>query len=125
MKRLLIIVAALFFSSAAYAQGTPVVTQPKGVTTGQVNNGTITVTDTFQSVIAASTTTTGRLSCALQNQGTHVMYVFFGPIADATKAKSIQLQAGQAVNCNVGNVVLKDQVSVTGTSGDAYWAAQQ
>ena len=121
-----LIIAALLWAigaSFAFAQS-PVQTQPKGVTTGNYS-GTIAVTNTFQSVLAASSATTGRLACAIQNNGTNSMYVYFGPIANATTAKSVKLAVGQSVNCNSGNVVLKDQVSITGTSGEAFYASQQ
>jgi hypothetical protein len=53
------------------------------------------------------------------------MYVYFGAIASATKDTSVVLSAGQAVNCTVGGITLQDQVSITGTMGDTFYAAQQ
>ena len=127
--------------SLASAQ-TPVVTQPYVQITTQNTSSTIAVTNTFQSVFAAtgalasySSTSPGtlgnpvvnkqRAACTLQNNGTHTMYVFFGPLASATTSSSVVLSAGQSVQCNVGGVTLQDQVSITGTSGDAFYAAQQ
>lgn len=109
--------------SFAYAQN-PVITIPNPVTSDNASS-TITVTNTFQSIWPADTNTTGRTACTVQNNGTNTMWVFFGAIAGATKAKSVVLAAGQATFCNSGNVVLKDQVSITGTSGDAFYAARQ
>ena len=39
--------------------------------------------------------------------------------------KSVVLAAAQGVSCTVGGMTLQDQVSITGTSGDAFFAAQQ
>jgi hypothetical protein len=93
-------------------------------------SGTIAVTNTFQQVFAAANVTPGgspaRLGCLVQNNGTHTMYVFFGPIASATLTNSVQLAAGGSVSCSaLSGVVAADQVSITGTSGDTYFAAQQ
>ena len=53
------------------------------------------------------------------------MYVFFGPLADASTAASVKLAAGQAVSCNNGPVTLIDEVSITGTATEAFFAAHQ
>ena len=83
-------------------------------------SNTIAVTNTFQSVQASNN---GRIGCTIQNLGTHTMYVYFGAIASAATSASATLAAGQSVNCLIGdNYVLKDQVSITGTSGDGFFA---
>lgn len=83
-------------------------------------SGTIAVTNTFQSIQAVSNVRGG---CSIQNNGTHTMYIYFGAIANSTTGASATLIAGQSLNCLVGsNYVLKDQVSITGTSGDAFFA---
>lgn len=86
-------------------------------------SGTVTTTNTFQSI---QTSTAGRKGCTIQNQSsTDPMWVFFGPIGSATKATAFQLDAthGEAISCAVGGLgVLTDQVSITGTSTDAYVA---
>jgi hypothetical protein len=112
MKTLIGILLCLSLSSPAYAQT---------VTLRSTNiSGTIATTNTFQSIQAANN---GRYGCAVQNNGTHTMYVFFGPIANATTSNSIELVAQQSVSCQTGtNLVLSDQVSITGTSGDAFFA---
>jgi hypothetical protein len=84
-------------------------------------SGTIAVTGTFQSIWP----TQSRALCQIQNNGTHVMSVFFGPIASATTATSYQLAAGLAVSCNSGFGVLYDQVSITGTAADVFYANEQ
>jgi len=126
MKKLLIL-TALFLGIPALAQQAVQII-PLQVTTTVVS-GTITSTNTFQSIFNNSQTTNpgarGRTSCTVQNNGTHTMYVFFGPIANATLTNSIQLAAGVAVLCQLNGATLQDQVSITGTSGDAFVANQQ
>lgn len=124
MKRFLLAFLLLVSGvSYAYSQS-PVITQPYGSTTLN-SSSTITVTNTFQSIWIASGGNTGRVGCTIQNNGTHNMYVYFGPIASATTTNSILISAGQSVNCNSGSVILKDQVSITGTANDVFYAAQQ
>lgn len=83
-------------------------------------SGTIATTNTFQSI---QVSTAGRKGCAVQNNGSHNMDVFFGAIGSATTGNSFVLSPGQGITCAVGGLaVLTDQVSVTGTSGDAYAA---
>jgi hypothetical protein len=86
-------------------------------------SSTIAVTNTFQSI---QVSTAGRNGCTVQNNDTNTMWVFFGAIGGATKAKSIVLAAGQAVSCAVGGLgVLTDQISITGTSTGVFFAAVQ
>jgi hypothetical protein len=83
-------------------------------------SGTIAVTNTFQSLQAAKG---GRNGCLVQNNGSHTMWVYFGPIASATAGTSYVLSAGASISCAVGGLgVLIDQVSITGTSADAFFA---
>lgn len=83
---------------------------------------TISVTNTFQQVLPKDE---NRHGCAIQNNGTHTMYVFFGPIANATTSNAFQLAAGQPIYCGNYQTVLTSQISITGTSGDAYvWTVQ-
>lgn len=84
--------------------------------------GTIAVTNTFQQALAASAT---RKGCTLQNNDTNVMLVFFGTIGSASLTNSFKLAAGQAMSCNVGNVVLTDAVNVTGTATGAFVISNQ
>lgn len=129
MKKLALgLLLAMCVSVQAHAQSTPVnpvTTMPYGVISHN-DSGTIAVTSTFQSIWAASANNRGRAGCTVQNNSaSNVMYVFFGPIASATTGKSVKLSVGQSVACLVGGIVLQDQVSITGTSGDAFFAAQQ
>ena len=84
-------------------------------------SGTITAGGTYQSVYPK---TNSRAGCTIQNNGTGTMYVYFGPIANATHGASVQLPVGSGLNCNVGNTVLPDQVSVDGTTADAFYGDQ-
>lgn len=87
-------------------------------------SGTISVTNTFQVALAAPTGK--RNGCLIQNQGANKMFVFFGPSASATLAKSFQLLAGQTISCGTQtDVVVQDIVNITGTSGDAYVVSSQ
>jgi hypothetical protein len=83
-------------------------------------SSTITVTNTFQSLYLAQR----RGGCTIQNNGTHNMYVFAGPIASALLTNTIILAAGQTYQCNVGVTALTDQISITGTSTDPFFANQ-
>ncbi len=95
---------------------------PGGLTSTNLSS-TIAVTSTFQSI---QVSTAGRKGCVVQNNGTHNMNVFFGAIGSATAGSSVVLATGQAVSCAVGGLgVLTDQVSITGTSGEAFFAAVQ
>lgn len=85
-------------------------------------SSTIAVTNTFQSIEAANAARSGGL---IQNNGLNSMWVFFGPIANATKAKSVVLAAGQSLNLTAPGVVVTDQVSITGTSTDTFYAGFQ
>lgn len=123
MKRLIYLIGAtaLLLASAALAQ------QYDTVQLG----GTISVTNTFQQVLPRDDT---RHGCFIQNTGAALEYVYFGPIASATTANSIELSAasgtsaGGSVNCNIGpgsEGVIKAQVSITGTSTNTYVYASQ
>lgn len=114
-------------ASWALAQS-PVSTYPLGAATTNVST-TITLTNNFQSVFAQSST---RRSCVIQNTGVNTMWVYFGAIAGATKAKSFPLapassagSPGGFVSCNNGSTVVTDQVSITGTTGDTFTATSQ
>lgn len=113
---------ALIVLSSAAAQS-PVITQPYPVTTLN-SSSTVAVTNTFQSIWAAAVAPRRRAACLVQNTGTNAMYVFFGPVADATTPTSIKLTAGQFATCNVGGAALQDQVSITGTAGETFYAGQ-
>lgn len=115
--------AGLFAALLAAAVALPPLAAAQIKPIASVNvSGTIAVTNTFQSIIARNTNRSG---CTVQNTGTNTMYVFFGPLADASTAASVKLAAGQAVSCNNGPVTLIDEVSITGTATEAFFAAHQ
>lgn len=124
-----LIAVLLLLAAPALAQS-PVFTYPLGNSSAITNSSsTITATNTFQSVFAQSSS---RRSCAIQNTGTSTMWVYFGAIAGATKAKSFPLAPASAANepggfvlCNNGSTVITDQVSITGTAGDTFTATAQ
>jgi hypothetical protein len=91
-------------------------------------SGTITTTNTFQSIQKVNQS---RHGCAVQNLSTNsssdTMWVYFDPTnssgcSAATKAGSFTLTPGQSANCNVGTIILSDQVCITGTGGDGFAA---
>lgn len=120
MKKLILALIMAMAPSVAFAQGL-IQTKPYGVTTADNQSSTISVTNTFQQVFAASV---GRTSCSIQNNGSNAMYVFFGDTSVATIAKSVKLSAGQSVNCDSNDVVIRTAVQITGTSTDVYYATQ-
>lgn len=121
MRKLLLTLLALLLPTVAVSQQA-FVTKPYSVTSNNNVSTTIAVTNTFQSLWLASNVRTG---CTIVNYGSNTMWVFFGPIASATKATSIQLAVNQAVYCTLGDIVLNTQVSITGTATEAFYAAQQ
>lgn len=123
MKKIILSLLFVLYPIVAFAQQT-VITRPYKATTTNASS-TIAVTNTFQSIFNSSYKDTGRVACTIANYSENTMYVFFGPIASATTANSIQLAKNQIVTCNIGGTVLQDQVSITGTSGGVFYAAQQ
>ncbi len=114
MIKYLLTVMALLYSFGAQAQVLPHLSYNA--------SSTIAATNTFQSVQAANP---GRLGCVIQNQTADSMWVYFGPCASATKGSSVLLNSqGMSVSCggNTGNVILTDQVCITGTMTDAFYA---
>ena len=90
------------------------------VTTPTFSNGTITTTNTWQSLL---TTDALRRSCQAQNQGTHTMFfqVTSANTAPTGTAAAVQIAAGQTVVCNdyIGDV-MQGYVWITGTAADPY-----
>jgi hypothetical protein len=92
---------------------------PRGVASTNASS-TITTTNTFQQIFAAS----ARGGCAVQNNDVNNMWVFFGTTGSATKATSIIIPPGGTINCNNGTAVLIDAVQITGTSTGVFYANQ-
>lgn len=123
MKRLLLgFIILIAGASLALAQS-PVTTQPYGATVLN-SSSSIASTNTFQSLWSASTVSTGRVDCLIQNKGSNSMYVYFGAIANATTPNSYILGANTSFRCGNNGTILKDQISITGTSGEQFFAIQ-
>ena len=123
MQRLILGIAlALGVAFNAYGQ-TPVVTTPSGAIIHN-DSTTIITSNTFQSIWSASTQSTGRIDCIIQNNGAASMYIYFGPIANATTPNSLILAAAGIFKCGNNGVITKDQISITGTSGQNFFAIQ-
>lgn len=124
MKTLLraILLAGLLEASPVLAQQQVVETQPLPRQTTNASS-TISVTDTFQQIWPLQDTPGGvtRSACAIQNNGTHTMWVFSGS-GTATKGTSVVLPAGAMYSCASSGVVTVSAISVTGTAGDAFFA---
>lgn len=101
--------------------GAIAVAQIKPVQTRNLS-GTLAASSTFQSIAAYDV---NRSACLVQNNSANKMYVYFGPIANATTGASVVLDIGKSVSCNNGPIVATDQVSISGTSGDAFLAVFQ
>lgn len=121
---------ALLWAGYALAQsGQPVTTLPAPATTAGGNaSGTITSTNTFQLVFAATKQTPEspqRRGCTIQNNGTHNMWVTEGyTVATATAANAVVVPQAGIYYCSVNNIALTGEIDITGTSGDAFYAAQ-
>ena len=123
MKRLWLSLLLLAASVSMSLAQSPVTTYP--YTTAIFNSSANVIsTNTFQSIWAASTNLTGRTDCIIQNNGAASMYVYFGPIANATTSNSLTLAAAGIFRCGNSGVVTKDQISITGTSGQRFFAIQ-
>lgn len=110
--------AALGWSSGAEAQSVVL-----DIPSQQPNaSGSIVGTNTFQQVWPANR---GRMSCTIQNNGTHTMFLYLGLLANATLTNSAQIPPGGSANCNTGPIVAPDQISIAGTANDAFYANQQ
>lgn len=94
-------------------------TSPTGVIEAASSpvNGTIGVTNTFQTLLAQNST---RRSCAFQNQGTHLEYISIAAVPSL--ANSWQVLPGNIWYCPAGvnGVTRTDAIAITGTAGDAY-----
>lgn len=103
----------------------PVQIWPPPLTTTRASS-TIASTNTFQSVFAAATTSSGsrgRSGCMISNNASTTLFVFVGPIASATTPTSLSLAQNGSFMCSLGaGAVMQDQISVTGTTGASFFA---
>lgn len=115
---------AILFPSFAFAQANVTTLPAPTTTTGNNASSTITVTNTFQQVFAATTPSAPRRGCTIQNNGTHNMYVEEGvATGSATTGNSAIVTPGSPWYCGVNGLALYGAVQITGTSGDAFYAA--
>lgn len=137
MKRIVCALGLLLAACAWATAQTNVFVSPNGRSSVNASS-TITATNTFQSVFSAEGTDSARIgsgsaggvlgtryACTIQNNGTHNMYVYPGAIASATLTNSIILTPGNFFYCVTGVAVVSDPIAITGTSGDAFYAAYQ
>jgi len=113
---------------------TPVITYPLPATTKNGNvSTTITTTNAWQQLWPAAPNTSApsagiagaRHGCSIQNNGTHNMLVSEGyTVATAATGSSWVLAPGLVYNCNFQGIVLFGEIDITGTGGEAFYAAQ-
>lgn len=107
--------ALLLIGMAAPVEAQTVQPAIVGTVSSTPVNGTTATANTFQSVLSAG----GRNGCLIENTSAQTEYFYFGPIASATEAASIQLAPGASISCWEGNVILLDQISVASVSAGA------
>lgn len=121
MKRLLLTGLLFLIAGASLALAqTPVVTQTSKFSNANAS-AAISVTNTFQSIWSANL---NRNDCVIQNNGAASMYVYFGPIASATTPNSFILAANGIFRCANSGIVVNDQISITGTATQRFFAIQ-
>lgn len=119
MKRLLLALLVVGVSTFAYAQN-PVLTNPTG-RTAVASGSTIATTNTFQTLFASNDRRSG---CIVQNNGTHNMYLNIVSRTTATLSNSAVIIPGGTGGCALYGTVITGEISLTGTSGDSYYASQ-
>lgn len=130
MKAFLLSLALLVLGSGQLVAQQPVQTWAAPVSVATNASNRITATGTFQKIFDATmpTTQVRRTDCVVQNLVTSTlvrpMWVFFGSTTPTT-ATSLRLDSSQIFHCNTGGAALQDKISITGTSGDEFFAIQQ
>lgn len=80
-----------------------------------------TATGSSVEVLADGSSVAGyRVDCFLQNNGTNVMYYFFGSAGSTATTSSKRLTPGAIMNCNDGVTVSSQALELLGTTGDTY-----
>lgn len=120
MKRLWLSLFLLIASVSYSLAQTPVVTQTSKFSNANAS-ADISSTNTFQSIWASNS---NRNDCVIQNNGAASMYIYFGAIASATTPNSLSLAANGTFRCANSGIVVSDQISITGTSGQRFFAIQ-
>lgn len=120
MKRLLLTVLLLIAGASLALAQTPVVTQTSKFSNANAS-AAVAVTNTFQSIWLNNPS---RNDCIIQNNGAASMYIYFGAIADATTPNSLILAASGTFRCANSGIVVNDQISITGTATQRFFAIQ-
>lgn len=126
MKRILLSLIALALCVSYANAQSPVYT--KTFQSGVISpaSASITTTNTFQNLFPSSVNiTSGREDCIIQNQGLNRMLINFALAPTATISTSMVLAAGATFRCANSGIVIKDAISITGTAGDPFFAAQE
>lgn len=120
MRRLLLSLVILLATASLAVAQTPVFTNTSKWSNANASSS-ISSNNIFQSVWASNLF---RNDCIIQNNGAASMYIFFGPIASATTPHSLTLSSGSIFKCANSGLVSSDQISITGTSGQQFFAIQ-
>lgn len=133
IRPLAVALALGLFIAPAQAQS-PVETFPYPAGTNHVD-GTVAVSNTFQTVVPTALSVPknkSRKGCLIQNNGSNTMWIFIGPAASGTKGASFTLipptagVQGGSFSCATGaGGVVQDEISLTGTSTEAFTASWQ
>lgn len=126
----LVLALAVLLTGPARSQQAVVTSPTGGTTSGGNASSTIVATGVFQLLFSAASSLQGgastRRGCTIQNNGTHNMYVTEGlGIAASTLVNSAILAPGVPYYCTWAGVVLTGEIDITGTIGDAFYAAQE
>lgn len=127
----------LAIGPGAAQQGAPPVSTIPG--SGNSGNASSTLSSANFQLVWAATGGIKRTGCLVIDTATHAQWVYFqgpGMITPTSgntatiKASSVPLVASgssgiNAVQCSAGVIALQDAVWIAGTSGDAFYAAQQ
>jgi len=120
-KFLLLLLAFLAFPALGQNLTYPVL----GTTANGNASGTIASTGVFQLLWSATGTPNPRHGCTIENNGSNVMYITEGlALGSSSTSAAVKLATGDYYYCTAFGTVLTGQINITGTSGDAFYAAQ-
>ncbi len=120
MKRFLLSLLLIVGSVSISLAQNPVVTQTYSAT-GYISANSIRTTNTFELVLAASTSTTGRTDCLIQNNGAAAMALYFGDPTGVVSTNGYQLSAGSVFRCANSGIVIRNAIYIIGTAGQKYF----
>lgn len=130
MKKILAVLFLTFVSTMAYGQAS----SRKTIVPDATSPGIIGFNGVFQHVFAApnpalidkqgNVAPEVRSACSIQNNGSHPMWVFFGPITSANPTAAVTVMPGKSLTCDALGPTSQTQISIAGTMGDAFSATQ-